>query len=219
MSAMVLTPARDSDFSRPGFLTARISHGLNSRPPPVGVIVAPQINFVETLDSREFERGPASVRLFFTVVQRWGHNRDKLGVSCPIGGFAGHESFRVSTFRVLRFALPRITLLHLRVWEKGERKEGAAFAAALFSWARVASLVQFPCFHAFALQHFSTSPASTFPRFGATQSRFRAFAPPRFHASAFPCFHVSAFPCIHASALPHFHAFALPHPLLPRFRV
>ena len=35
MSAMVLTPARDSDFSRPGFLTARISHGLNSCPRPV----------------------------------------------------------------------------------------------------------------------------------------------------------------------------------------
>jgi hypothetical protein len=73
-------------------------------------------------------------------------------------------------------------------------------------------------FHASTLSRFSTStsPASTFPRFGAIQLRFRAFAPPRFQASAFPCFHVSAFPCIHALALPHLHASALPH-LHPRF--
>jgi hypothetical protein len=52
MYAMVLTPACDSDshspdFSRPGFLTIShvwISHGLNSCPPPVDVIVAPRKN-------------------------------------------------------------------------------------------------------------------------------------------------------------------------------
>ena len=132
MSAMVLTPARDSDFSRPGFLTARISHdfsqpgfltvrishGLNTCPPPVDVIVAPRTNSRREFRLSRVLTGP-SVRLFFTVLQRWGHKRDQLGVLCPIGGVAGRESlphFHVPRFRGLCFHV--FTLLHVRVWEK-----------------------------------------------------------------------------------------------------